>query len=739
GNVPTVGSGFWSVISGTASISSPTMATSNITGISTGTTILQWSISNGTCATSTSTMFIQVDALPTTAIAGSNQTLCANNPTTTLNGNVPTVGTGLWTVLSGIASISSPTLATSNITGISTGTTILQWSISNGTCAVSTSTMFIQVDALPTTALAGPNQTLCASNPTTTLNGNIPTVGTGAWTVLSGTASIANPTLATSNITGISTGTTILQWSISNGTCAVSSSTMLIQVDALPTTALAGSNQTLCASNPTTTLNGNVPTVGTSSWTVLSGTASISSPTVATSNITGISTGTTILQWSISNGTCAVSSSSMLIQVDALPTTALAGINQTLCANNPTTTLNGNVPTVGSGFWSVISGTASISSPTMATSNITGISTGTTILQWSISNGTCAVSSSSMVVQVDAIPTLANAGINQTICASTFTLAGNLPLNGNGFWTILSGPAALVNPNLNNSLVNNLNVGINSFIWTISNGFCLPSLDTVDVFVANFPDVAVTISDFEICETDTINISANSPINGSGSWSVIQGGGNINNNLANTTFVTSFVFGDNIFRWVITNSVCPVTFDDLKITVYQKPSIADAGMDQLVFSDKASLNAVSPAIGIGKWSSVNTNLIFGDINAFNSDISNLENGINTVIWETTNGVCPVSSDFAIITRDNVVIPSGFSPNGDNINDYFFIKGIESLGLVQLTVFNRWGNIVYENREYKNNWNGMSMDANELSDDTYYFVLKSEFEKEIKGYVFIKRK
>jgi gliding motility-associated-like protein/uncharacterized repeat protein (TIGR01451 family) len=72
------------------------------------------------------------------------------------------------------------------------------------------------------------------------------------------------------------------------------------------------------------------------------------------------------------------------------------------------------------------------------------------------------------------------------------------------------------------------------------------------------------------------------------------------------------------------------------------------------------------------------------------------------------------------------VPDGFTPNGDGINDVFIIKHPSTIK-IELFVFNRWGNIVYKNNDYKNDWDGR-VDGNllgkELTEGTYYYTYKA---------------
>lgn len=59
----------------------------------------------------------------------------------------------------------------------------------------------------------------------------------------------------------------------------------------------------------------------------------------------------------------------------------------------------------------------------------------------------------------------------------------------------------------------------------------------------------------------------------------------------------------------------------------------------------------------------------------------------------------------------------FTPNGDGKNDKLVFKNLEYFPNSQLLIFNRWGEKVYENSNYRNDWDGENLHAG-----TYFFNL-----------------
>ncbi len=250
-----------------------------------------------------------------------------------------------------------------------------------------------------------------------------------------------------------------------------------LTINANPTTANAGTDQTVCAT--TTTLAGNTPTIGTGTWTVVSGPASITSPNSPTSGVTGLAAGANVFRWTISNSPCASSSDDVTITQSGSITTANAGSDQSICGT--TGTLAGNIVGGGeTGTWSLMSGLGAITSINSPTSGVTGLGIGANTFRWTIDNGTCTPSSDDVVITGVASPTTVNAGADQTICNSSVTLIGNTPTVGTGTWTQIAGSGTITSANSATTTVTSLGSGVsNIFVWTISNSPCADSKDTV--------------------------------------------------------------------------------------------------------------------------------------------------------------------------------------------------------------------------------------------------------------------
>lgn len=68
----------------------------------------------------------------------------------------------------------------------------------------------------------------------------------------------------------------------------------------------------------------------------------------------------------------------------------------------------------------------------------------------------------------------------------------------------------------------------------------------------------------------------------------------------------------------------------------------------------------------------------------------------------------------------------FSPNGDQVNDYFYIGNIEKYPNNVLEIYNRYGQKVYTKTPYQNDWDGKYLNS-ELPSGTYFYILDTKTE------------
>lgn len=216
------------------------------------------------------------------------------------------------------------------------------------------------------------NATICSGNTATltaTINGTIP--ATVNWyAAASGGSSLATGSTFT---TPTLVSTTTYYVGFCPGTYRIP---VVVTVNTSPTTSVAGPNQTVCSTSAT--FAGNTPAAGTGTWTLISGAGTITTPSSPTSTVTGLALGANVFQWTISNPPCGTSFTQVTITNTGGPTTSAAGSNQTVCGT--TATLAGNAPTTGTGNWTLVSGTGTITTPSSPTSGITGLEWGQTYL-----------------------------------------------------------------------------------------------------------------------------------------------------------------------------------------------------------------------------------------------------------------------------------------------------------------------------------------------------------------------
>ncbi|MCB0763521.1 MAG: hypothetical protein KDB84_02370, partial [Flavobacteriales bacterium] len=664
--------GTWTVVSGTGVFANANSATTTVSGLSQGTNVFRWTVDNGACTppTNSQVSILVYSNVQPAANAGPDQQLCSPNTSTTLAGNaVIAPATGQWTVVSGTATFANPAQRNTTVSGLGIGVNTLRWTITNGPCtppSTSDEMNIVVFNPASPNANAGPNQQVCSAN--TTLAGNAPLApATGLWTVVSGSGTFTTPTSPTSGVTGLGIGANVFQWTLNNGPCANGITTSQVTITRFDGTAApsnAGPDQDLCtaqgSSFASTTLAANAAAApATGSWVVVSGGGVFANANLPNTAVSNIPIGTNVFRWTINNGPCIPSTSADEVTIrvfDRNAAAANAGPDQSLCAPVASVTLAGSAPVApASGQWTVVSGSGTFADPTVRNTTVSGMTIGNNVYRWTINNGPCpgAITSDDVIIRLfDPATATAQAGPDQQLCGtSVATLAGNsVALPAGGAWTVVSGAATIANANTANTSVSGLPIGVTVLRWTVNNGPCGTSSD--DVTISRFDPanpVANAGPDQSICipvAPSTVTMAASNVIFPAvGTWTIVQGSGNIVDVNSPTTQITNLGTGVNEFRWTVSNGPCPNgnTQDLVRVSVFDAATpVADAGPDQSLCTTNGTTTMAGSSFIVpatGQWTLVSGTGTIVDPGSPTTQITGLGVGQNIFQWTVNNGPC----------------------------------------------------------------------------------------------------
>jgi len=632
-NDPNIGSGLWTLLSGTANIVNASNFNTNITNVGPGPNSFRWTISENGCAD-----YDDVQIVNNTVFvnAGLDQSVCTNSAI--LAGNQTGTGSGVWTRETGIGVISTPTLYNTSVNGLGYGANTFRWTISDNSCVgfddvIITNHMY-DVDA-------GGDQTLCRNF--TTLLGNNPGPGTGKWTIQSGSGTIANNTNFNTVVSDLSNGTSTFRWTITIATCNFSDDVAITNNSFLVD---AGIDEVVCGI--TTQLTAGSPTGGGSGlWTVNSGSATFVNNTLNNTVVNDLGPGNNALLWTITQNGCTVSD--QVIITNGLPSDATTGPDVALCSN--TGTLIANDPTIGVGRWTLVAGGGSIADPLANATQVTNLTFGTNTFRWTIQDqGNNCATYDDMVITNNSF--VVDAGVNQTTCDGNSTLNGSQPfVGGQGVWSVLSGAGTFTSPTLFNSPVTGLNTGQNKFQWTVTWNGCTA---TDIVTITNYSVTASAGVDQILCKNNTL-LEGNDPLTNTGLWSVVTGEAAIVYPTLFNTPIVNMSEGTVTLRWTITGQGGCVDNDDVIIT--NNAVTVDAGLDKLLCADNTELQGNNPFPGLGTWALITGTGTIVNNTQFNTQVTNLGGGASLFRWTVTKNGCS-GYDEVLVTNNSLTVSAG---------------------------------------------------------------------------------
>ncbi|MFM2156661.1 MAG: hypothetical protein RL516_1410 [Bacteroidota bacterium] len=433
-----------------------------------------------------------------------------------------------------------------------------------------------------------------------------------------------------------------------------------------------------------------------------------------TKRIEKLSAGTYSVTVSDING-CSLYKTYQINEPDSILTLILSN-NNTPCSSNSNSTISAHITGGQAPYnyqWNTGATTVSI--------NINSI--GSYTLTLSDANGcsriqTTTINSNSTPISITPVSQNINCAIGQTGFISINVSGGTAPYQYQ--W----------NNGSNNNTVNNISAGIYTCIITDANG-CSKEYSKIITDITNIQ--AQVLANNEICVGEFAKLQCDSLPAATYQWYY-------NNEPligATTSSFTTPVGGT--YYVIITNTCGVYQSNNLEIIVHALNHV-QVNSDLIICQGESAQLHASGGVNY-QWTP-----------AINIDNANFSDPTVTPDFSTEYTVtitdqygCSATATVKVsVMCDSIDAPNGFSPNNDGVNDYFNIKGIEDFDGNVIFIYNRWGNLVFKQKNYDNKWDGKcnangTLMGQDLPEGTYYFLIDLNNEgKPLNGYVVLKR-
>ncbi len=631
---------------------------------------------------------VSIKPIPTSAFTAVSPVCAGANSAITYTGSAPVNATYTWNFAGGTV-----------VSGSGQGPYQVKWAtggIKNVTlvvtlngCSSPLTTVPVTVNAIPVITLT-PNVAICAGESTTlTASG----AGTYSWAPATGlSANSGSDVTATpvSTITYTVTGTT--------SGCSASAS-VTVTVNPIPVSAFTATSPVCEGANAVITYTGTAPANAAYNWNFAGGTI-----------VSGTGQGPYQVKWAtdgIKNVTLSVTSIGCASPVTTVPVTVnpipvvTVSPNAAICAGEGTTLTASGASIyswIPAGGLNTSTGASAIATPAVTTTyTVTGTSEGC--------SGTATVT-----VAVTPVPVAAfSPQAGQCITANSFGFqaSGSFLPSATFAWDFGTNANPATSTSKNQNVVFS-SVGSHTVSLTITQNGCVSNVYTDVVNIYSMPVADFTADTLLGCQNLPVCFTANSTGNG--------------------PLVYQWNFGDGVTSAL--QNPChtyPVAGDytvTLQVTSAEgcKDDSVVPGMIQIIANPVAAFSLSSTTIQLPSTTvelantsqhAVSYLWLFGD-----SLVSTVENP-GTVDF-TAPGYYPVSlyaynelgcvdsaqKAVTVYQEEVLFVPNAFTPNGDGNNDYFEIYGKkDGWEQIEVTVFDRWGEKVFESNDLNFKWDG----------------------------------
>ena len=336
----------------------------------------------------------------------------------------------------------------------------------------------------------------------------------------------------------------------------------------------------------------------------------------------------------------------------------------------------------------------------------------------------CRVVSMPVIVYVNANPVPAASSNGPACEGSTLLLTAT---GGTQYaWTGVNNFSAAGSPAAINS-IQQMQAGKYYVLVTDSNG--CKNIDSTIVLVNPAPVAVTSFKTVTICTGDATQLSA------SGgtlySWTPAAGlsGTLVSNPIASPAITTQYVV-------TVSNQFACADTAAVLVNVNEKPT-ANAGPDKTIIKGRP-VTLAGTATGQSVIYSWSPSLYLDDAQII-QPIATPPADINYVLTVTSANGCGTATDMMhIFVYNDIYIPTAFSPNGDGLNETWKIPALAAFPTFELSVFNRFGQLVFENKNSNRPWDGTYKGQPAPAGAYVYNINLHQFPGILKGTVMIVR-
>ena len=382
-------------------------------------------------------------------------------------------------------------------------------------------------------------------------------------------------------------------------------------------------------------------------------------------------------------------------------------------------------------------GVSAVVTASTATSIITSVPAGATSGPITVTIG-CSQATSATNFNVCTVPASPGVTGASRCGAGTLTLTANGGVPGAYVWyTAASGGSALPGETNAAFVTPSLSTTTTYFV-SINNGGCESTRTPVTATINAVPAVPSVTPGSGCSPSSSITLLASGGSTGQYRWYTAVSGGVAVAGQTNSSFITPTISASTTYYVSINDGVCesariPVLAEIKSCVPQIKTAIltatvggeASLPLPALVTTVGSALDVSSFNVIVPPISGAKTSITAGTIHIDYAGIAFAGTDRFTIRACDMVGNCG-QQELTVDVQGEITVFNAISPNGDGKNETFFVQNIELLPDTRqnhMTIFNRWGSIVYEVDNYDNNervFQGLGNDGDKLPAGTYFY-------------------